>query len=68
MADCLGGSISPLSIRLRPLTLEITLTIQPDNTIFGLGKISIQVHVKYAEDWNGTGFVFGPFVIRIAPL
>jgi hypothetical protein len=21
--------------------------------------------VKYAEDWNGTGFVFGPFVVRI---
>jgi hypothetical protein len=44
-----------------------TLTVQPDQTIFGLGKISIQVKVKYAEDWNGQGFVFGPFVIRIAP-
>jgi hypothetical protein len=42
-----------------------TLTIQPDKTIFGLGKISIQVHVKYAEDWSGTGFAFGPFVVRI---
>jgi hypothetical protein len=45
-----------------------TLTVQPDQTIFGLGKISIQVKVKYAEDWNGQGFVFGPFVIRIAPI
>jgi hypothetical protein len=42
-----------------------TLTIQPDQTIFGLGKISIQVHVKYAEDWNGKGFVFGPFVVHV---
>lgn len=45
-----------------------TLTIQPEKTIFGLGKILIQVHVKYAEDWSGQGFVFGPFVVRIAPL
>ena len=45
-----------------------TLTIQPDKTIFGLGKISIQVHVKYAEDWSGTGFAFGPFVIRITSI
>jgi hypothetical protein len=43
-----------------------TLTVQPEQTIFGLGKISIQVHVKYAEDWSGKGFVFGPFVVRIA--
>jgi Peptidase family C25/Propeptide_C25 len=44
-----------------------TVTVQPDKTIFGLGKISIQAHAKYAEDWNGTGFVFGPFVLRIVP-
>jgi hypothetical protein len=42
-----------------------TLFIQPDTPIFGLGKISLQLQVKYAEDWNGTGFVFGPFVVRI---
>jgi len=23
------------------------------------------VQVKYAEDWSGTAFVFGPFVIRV---
>jgi hypothetical protein len=45
-----------------------TLTIQPDKTVFGIGKISIQVHVKYAEDWSGQGFAFGPFIVRIAPV
>jgi len=45
-----------------------TMTIQPEQTIFGLGKISIQVHVKYAEEWNGNAFVFGPFIVRCAPL
>ena len=44
-----------------------TVTIQPSTPIFGLGKIAIRVQVKYAEDWNGTGFVFGPFVLRILP-
>jgi hypothetical protein len=39
--------------------------MQPEQTVFGLGKISIQVQVKYAEDWSGTAFVFGPFVIRV---
>jgi hypothetical protein len=42
-----------------------TLFIQPDTPLFGLGKISVQVQVKYAEDWSGTGFVFGPFVLGI---
>jgi hypothetical protein len=42
-----------------------TLFIQPDTSIFGLGKISVQVHVKYAQDWSGTGFVFGPFVLGV---
>jgi hypothetical protein len=47
--------------------LEIgeTVTMQPEQTVFGLGKISIRVQVKYAEDWSGTAFVFGPFVIRV---
>lgn len=44
-----------------------TLMIQPDTPMFGLGKIAIRVQVKYAEDWNGTGFVFGPFIFRISP-
>jgi hypothetical protein len=42
-----------------------TTTIQPEKTILGFGKISIQVNVKYAEEWNGRGFVLGPFVMRV---
>jgi hypothetical protein len=44
-----------------------TLIIQPGQTIFGLGKLSIQVYVKYAEEWSGQAYVFGPFVIRVTP-
>jgi hypothetical protein len=66
-----GGIFGRINITsvdsIASLGIGDTLTIQPDNTIFGLGKISIQTQVKYAEDWNGTGFVFGPFVLRIAP-
>ncbi|DAC72753.1 MAG TPA: hypothetical protein DSN98_03785, partial [Thermoplasmata archaeon] len=47
------------------LAIGNTTAIQPEKTIFGFGKISLQVHVKYAEDWNGSGFVLGPFVMRI---
>ncbi|MBN2599442.1 MAG: hypothetical protein JXA75_02790 [Candidatus Thermoplasmatota archaeon] len=43
-----------------------TVTMQPEQTVFGLGKITIQAQVKYAKDWNGTAFVFGPFIIRVS--
>jgi hypothetical protein len=39
--------------------------IQPEKTPLGFGKISIKVNVKYAEEWNGRGFVLGPFVLRV---
>jgi hypothetical protein len=42
-----------------------TMTIQPEKTPFGFGKISIKINVKYAEEWNGMGFVLGPFVLRV---
>jgi hypothetical protein len=42
-----------------------TTTIQPEKTLLGFGKISIKVNVKYAEEWNGRGFVLGPFVLRV---
>lgn len=41
------------------------ITIQPNQPLFGLGRLSIQVTVKYAEEWSGWGFVFGPFVLHI---
>jgi len=67
-----GGLIGQINISsmdsFASLGVGDKLSIQPHKTIFGLGKISIQVHVKYAEDWSGEGFVFGPFVIGIAPI
>jgi hypothetical protein len=50
---------------LASLGVGNTTTIQPEKTLFGFGKISIQVNVKYAEEWNGRGFVLGPFVLRV---
>jgi hypothetical protein len=50
---------------LASLTVGNTTTVQQEKTIFGFGKISIQVNVKYAEKWNGMGFVLGPFVLRV---
>jgi Peptidase family C25/Propeptide_C25 len=50
---------------LASLMVGNTTTVQQDKTIFGFGKISIQVNVKYAEEWNGMGFVLGPFVLRV---
>jgi len=52
---------------LESLAMGDTTTIQPEITVFGLGKISIQVRVKYAEEWNGTGFVLGPYILRVFP-
>jgi hypothetical protein len=42
-----------------------TTTVKQDKSIFGFGKISIKVDVKYAEEWNGMGFILGPFVLRV---
>jgi hypothetical protein len=50
---------------LASLTVGNTTTVQQEKTFFGFGKISIQVNVKYAEKWNGMGFVLGPFVLRV---
>ncbi len=50
---------------LATLTVGNTTTVQQEKTIFGFGQISIQVDVKYAEKWNGTGFILGPFVSRV---
>ncbi len=67
-----GGILGRINISsvgsFASLVVGDTLTIQPDKTIFGLGKISIQAQVKYAEDWAGTGLVIGPFVVRIVPV
>jgi len=50
---------------LASLMVGNTTTVQQDKAIFGFGKISIQVNVKYAEEWNGRGFVLGPFILRV---
>jgi hypothetical protein len=42
-----------------------TTTIQSGPSLFGLGRISISMQLKYAEIWNGTGFVIGPFILRV---
>jgi hypothetical protein len=47
------------------LTAQAITSIHQDKTLFGLGKITIQVTVKYAEEWNGKGFLLGPFVLRV---
>jgi hypothetical protein len=49
-------------------------TIVPGNTtvlspalpnLFGFGKVQINVTVDYAPGVNGTGFVFGPFLLKV---
>jgi hypothetical protein len=66
-----GGILGFINISsdgsLESLAIGNTTTIQPENTIFGLGKISIQVNLKYAEQWNGSGIVLGPYIIRVFP-
>ena len=52
---------------LETLPIGDTSSIQPAQSIFGFGKISIQITVKYAEDWQGSAFVFGPFILRVVP-
>jgi hypothetical protein len=42
-----------------------TTTVTSEPSLFGLGRISITMSVKYAETWNGTGVVFGPFILRV---
>ena len=55
-----SGSVESLAMG------DIT-TIQSENTVRGLGKIAIQVNVKYAEVWSGKGVVLGPFIFRVSP-
>ncbi len=52
---------------LETIPIGGTGSIQPEKTTFGFGKISIQVTVKFAEDWSGSAFVFGPFILRVVP-
>ncbi|PNX53137.1 MAG: hypothetical protein BV458_05975 [Thermoplasmata archaeon M9B2D] len=52
---------------LESLAMGNTTTIQPELPLLGLGKISIQVRVKYAAEWNGKGFVLGPYILRVLP-
>jgi hypothetical protein len=42
-----------------------TTSVQSAPSAFGLGRVSIKVNVKYAELWNGTGLIFGPFIFRV---
>ncbi|MBN1280584.1 MAG: hypothetical protein JXA00_02945 [Candidatus Thermoplasmatota archaeon] len=64
-----GGLLGRINIdarnNLAVIDVGETSTLQPDDPMFGLGKISIQVTVEYAEPWSGTGFVLGPFVLRV---
>jgi hypothetical protein len=42
-----------------------TTTVQSQPALFGLGRITITMKLKYAETWNGTGLVVGPFILRV---
>jgi hypothetical protein len=48
-----------------PLGVGNVTSIQSAPSLIGLGRISIMIQLKYAEAWNGTGLVFGPFVFRV---
>jgi hypothetical protein len=64
-----GGMLGLISISSQDfldfLGVGNTTTVQSEPSLFGLGRISITMKVKYAETWNGTGFVFGPFIVRV---
>jgi hypothetical protein len=64
-----GGLLGRINISLdgsvASLATGNTTTIQPELSIFGLGKVTVLVSVKYAEPWSGTGFVLGPFLLRV---
>jgi hypothetical protein len=51
---------------LEILTAGDTVSIAPEKTLFGLGKVFIEIHVKYTDDWLGTAVLFGPFVLRVS--
>jgi hypothetical protein len=65
-----GGILGKINLSssgiIESLGVGETITVQPENeTIFGLGKVTITVTVTYTESWTGTAFVFGPFVLRV---
>jgi hypothetical protein len=65
-----GGMLGKINISssgiIESLAAGDTITVQPENeTIFGLGKVTIVVTVQYTEAWTGTAFVLGPFVLRV---
>lgn len=64
-----GGIFGKINISsegtLGVLGVGNTTTIQSEPAVFGLGHINIEVKVKYAETWNGTGLVFGPYIFRV---
>ena len=45
-----------------------SVSISPEKTLFGLGKIFIEIHVKYTNDWSGTAVLLGPFVLRVSAI
>jgi hypothetical protein len=42
-----------------------TTMVQSQPAFFGFGRVTITMQLKYAETWNGTGFVLGPFLLRL---
>jgi hypothetical protein len=43
-------------------TSEISET---SKTIFGIGKINININAEYVDTWTGTGFVIGSFIFGL---
>ena len=64
-----GGIFGKISIStegsLGVLDSGNTTTVQSTPSAFGIGRVSIKVNVKYAELWNGTGLILGPFIFRV---
>jgi hypothetical protein len=53
------GTVSSISV-------NGTVTVDAAMPVFGLGKLTVTTNSSYASLWSGTGFVFGPFILKIA--
>jgi len=64
-----GGIFHRIGISLNgtPFTVDVneSITVNATLPLFGLGKVSVDTTVEYAAPWNGTGFVLGPYLLKV---
>ncbi|KYK29256.1 hypothetical protein AYK20_06095 [Thermoplasmatales archaeon SG8-52-1] len=64
-----GGLLKRINLKeegiISFIEIETSKISETSKSIFGLGKININIDADYADTWTGTGFVIGSFIFGI---